>query len=351
MSSYATYTSLALLGAISADLNGDGLLDLLAFNFPADDIPSDGTFVVFFGQPDGGLGAPVSYPGGIPRGIGDLNGDGYPDVVAGTFGQGAGTYGQGGGAQVFLNDGAGGLVLSGTVTTAGEVISVGIGDLNADGLADLALGESSSGGIVSAEVAFGNGLGGFSAPVALPNLGYPLVVADLNQDGFPDIAAATSDDSQLAVLLNQGDGGFRTSLYAATVAAIAVLPTSGHSPDLVLSGGQGVQVLKNSGDGTFVIGPKLQAPGGFYLAIGDFNGDCFPDVATSFASDCTNWEASVLYGDGDGGFAPAVSLRGIGFVGFLAALGPVENPRALATDTAGGCFDAGIIVYGDASKP
>jgi hypothetical protein len=187
-------------------------------------------------------------------------------------------------------------------------------------------------------------------------------VADLNQDGLADIAANTSDGSQLAVLLNQGDGGFRTALYATSaLGTMALMPNAGTGPDLVLSDtgysngglnfGGGVQILTNVGDGTFAIGPNMQVPGGQFVAIGDFNGDCIPDIATSSSTTCADWQASVLYGDGDGGFAPAVSLPAIGYVGSLAALGPVEDPRALAADTGGGCINAGVVVYGDASEP
>jgi len=348
MESYATYGPESEGFLASADLNGDGMLDLLALN--------DGTLDIFFGQPDGGLGAPFTYPGGGPFGVGDLNGDGYPDVAM-SFIEGGVVFP----VQIYLNDGGGGLLPSGFVDAAQFVVGIGIGDLNDDGFADLVLAEGGfDGGLLlssTAEVAFGNGLGGFTAPVALPGLGFPLVVADLNQDGLADIAANTSDGSQLAVLINQGDGGFRTTLYPTSALGegnIALLPHAGGPPDLVLGDtgfdnagidfGGGIQVLENLGDGTFAIGPNLQAPGGTYLAIGDFNGDCIPDIATSGVG------ASVLYGDGDGGFAPAVKLQADGSAGTLAVLGPVENPRALAGET-DGYIAAGIIVYGDASQP
>jgi len=355
LGSYATYTSLPLVDLSSADLNGDGMLDLVAFNFPADDLASDASFVVFFGQPDGGLGAPVSYAGGFPRCIGDLNGDGHPDVVVENF--------DNVGVQIFLNDGAGGLVLSGAAMSSEYVIGCGIGDINGDGLADLVFAEEGPGTHSSAELALGNGLGDFSSPTPL-NLGYPLVVADLDQNGISDIVGNTSDGTQLAVLLNEGEGDFRTKLYAnPAISDIALLFKTGAAPDLVLgqngylqSGALvsdgGVQVLENSGDGTFLIGAALQVQGGEIVAIGDFNGDCIPDIATSSpGTGCASWQASVLYGKGDGGFAPAVSLQAIGFVGSLAALGPVENPRALAADTGRGCIAPGIVVYGDASRP
>jgi len=53
----------------------------------------------------------------------------------------------------------------------------------------------------------------------------------------------------------------------------------------------------------------------------------------------------VLYGDGQGGFEPAVSLQATSQTpGFLAVLGPVDSPRALAVGS------TGLTVYGDASQ-
>ena len=53
----------------------------------------------------------------------------------------------------------------------------------------------------------------------------------------------------------------------------------------------------------------------------------------------------MLYGDGQGGFAPAVSLQATSQTpGFMAVLGPVDSPRALAVGS------TGLTVYGDASE-
>jgi hypothetical protein len=172
--------------------------------------------------------------------------------------------------------------------------------------------------------------------------------------------ANTSDDSQLAVLINQGDGGFITTLYPTPVTAqIMLLPRMGMAPDLILgealTGLQfelsgTVQILKNSGAGSFSIGPSYTAPGAMYLAVGDFNGDCIPDIATSIFWNCEMLDGgiSVLYGDGEGGFAPPVTLQAKGQApAALAVLGPVGSPRALAVTDACG---AGITVHGDASE-
>jgi len=89
---------------------------------------------------------------------------------------------------------------------------------------------------------------------------------------------------------------------------------------------------------------------GIWLGVGDFNGDCIPDIATSYSTEEAGQlvgHLTVLSGEGDGGFEPPVSLQATEGATGLAALGPVANPRALA---AGNQNVGGVIVYGDASE-
>jgi hypothetical protein len=345
----AMYTSLAFTQIASRDLNGDGVLDLVATR--SADFPPGVGFDVFFGQADGGLSLPTSYAGsdGYALAVGDLNGDGWPDVVV--------SYG----AEVvlFMNDGTGKLKLSAELAASEQVFDVGIGDINADGYADLALAEF--GREPSVELILGEGAGTFLAPVTLPKLVGAdlggLVVGDLNQDGLSDIVLSIAGGtSQLAVFISQGDGGFSLSLYPTPVwGGMALLPEANAAPDLLLAGFPfasvgTVQVLKNSGYGTFSIGPSYATPGGSALTVGDFNGDCIPDIATSNAENCEQviWGISVLYGESDGGFEPAESLQYAGTApGELAALGPVGGRNSLAV---GDLCGAGVTVYSGASK-
>ena len=330
----------------SADLNGDGLLDLLAYGGSA------GFLDVYFGEPDGGLSVAAAYPQTWSLAVGDLNGDGYPDVVA-----------YGAGVDIYLNDGGGRLFLAGTIAPRHELAqsagnSIAIGDLNGDGLPDLVLGEewwtSSNPEVVGAEVAFGTGSGAFSTPVSFPGITYPLLIGDLNQDGLADIVAATTDGGyaggQLAVLLNQGDGGFRMSVYPPSPLQLAFLTNLTGPPDLVASTLVfGMLVFKNQGDGTFAA--EQTDVSGSVFTIGDFNGDCVPDIATS-ADGCAAG-ASIFFGDGDGGFGPAVGLATLSPAEALSTLGPVGSPRALVTSKyrcPGDLGNAGLVVYGNASQ-
>jgi len=370
MTSQATYTSSGFSSLASADLNGDGLLDLVAGYVPPPTgyvPPTSNDFVVFLSQADGGLSPPVSYAlsgsfGGAVA-IGDLNGDGQPDVAV-SYADFVG---------IFLNDGKGTLTEGAKLGARnGLVVGIAIGDINADGFVDLIATEFSSGlGLTSAEVFYGQGHGIFAAAVALPGVGGTLlgnpVIGDLNLDGLPDIAAASSGDYanlHLVVLLSQGDGGFQSTAYETPLLGqLILLPRAAGAPDLAIANpnvplGDGgfpespgtIRLLVNSGDGRFSIGPSYPVPGGEFLTLGDFNGDCIPDIATS-ACGATAFGSglSVLYGDTDGGFEAPVSLQTPAEIcpAGLAVLGAVESPRALASADLGA---GGVTVYGNASR-
>ena len=123
-------------GIVSADFNGDGKPDLVTVN-------ADGnanSVTVLFGNGLGGFSAGNSYSVGpvntqpMAVAVGDLNGDGRPDIVTANFGPGT--------ISVLINNGSGGFGSPQTLQIPGPNNHLGPGtikmaDFNGDGKLDL----------------------------------------------------------------------------------------------------------------------------------------------------------------------------------------------------------------------
>ncbi len=224
--------------------------------------------------------------------IGDLNRDGLPDLAVAA-----------GSVDVLIAEGEG-VFRRATHYWAGAAPTwVEIGDLNNDEKADLIVVNLQSN---SVSILPGNGDGTFGPGSDLlagpaPNR---VAVGDLNGDGYLDLALANSVG--LGVLLGRGDGTFGTRIdypmrSAASSVAIGDLNGDGR-PDLAvaLEAGNAVAVLIGNGDGTF--GARVDYPshpGPWAVAIGDVNGDGRLDLAV------TGWDfgaVSIYPGRGDGSF-------------------------------------------------
>jgi hypothetical protein len=192
-------------GLALVDVNGDGALDLLTVNNDDNDV------AVLLGDGKGGFrpapGSPFAVgPSPYPLAVGDVNGDGRPDIITPSSKPGERT------VTVLLGDGRGGFkpAPGSPVATAGQAYFVALGDVNGDGRPDLVVAHNDDGRVT---VLLGDGRGGFrpapSSPVDLGSRAWGVVVADVNRDGKPDLVAATGD--AVRVLLGDGRGSFRAA--------------------------------------------------------------------------------------------------------------------------------------------
>jgi FG-GAP-like repeat/FG-GAP repeat len=255
---------------VTGDFNGDGNLDLVAFdNSPGGGDPPTWYYSVLLGNGDGTFQPPVLYQQGYAnrRGaamvvVGDFNNDGkldfaedFSDVMF--LGNGDGTFG----APIPLGQGASYPVSA---------------DFNGDGNLDIAVG--------GLALLFGNGDGSFQAPVFPQNLQdfTPLFTADLNKDGKPDlILASPSGSSQVA--LGNGDGTFALlPPVFPQVIAIGDLNGDGRLDAVARPDTNSFQLEAMLGNGDSTFGSPLPVPAATdayqEVLIADMNGDGLPDL-------------------------------------------------------------------------
>jgi len=186
----STYAGLGL-----ADFNKDGRLDIVT--------AGGGLVSVLLGNGDGtfpfdGNDFPVA-SGTLIRSlaVGDLNGDGAPDVVA--------TDSSGATLNVLLGKGDGTLLAAKPFPCDLSPTDVKIADLNLDGLPDI-VATNDYGPVTAGIVAVlaGKGDGTFAPYVAFGTGKGPRAVsiADLNGDTLPDLVVANKNDAVVSVLLN-----------------------------------------------------------------------------------------------------------------------------------------------------
>lgn len=147
-----------------------------------------------------------------------------------------------------------------------------------------------------------------------------IIEADFNGDHIPDLATVNNSSNTVSILINNGDGTFRAHTEYATgpgpVRIAAVDLNKDGKMDLVVANSQAdaahsVSILIGNGDGTFQTHRDVPgAPNANSIAVGDFNHDGNPDIATS-----SNSPVNAIYvslGDGKGGFTAQKMTTGFG---------------------------------------
>ncbi len=307
-----TVGALTLTSLAAGDFNGDGRLDLAVTGqgpTPAGSTTlAPGTVSVLLGNGDGTFQAAQAFT--VPRSpaalaVGDFNGDGWPDLAVtapGATGTATGT------ASVLLGNGDGSFGAAASYGIGVSPQGVALGDLNGDGRPDLVVANDVNNTSASVSVLLGNGDGSFQAGVAYGVGADPkaVAVADLNGDGRLDLITADAAPRTVSVLLGNGDGSFQPGHDFTTgenPIAVAVADFNGDGrPDLATADNfsNAVSVLPGVGDGTFQV-PTVYVGGAGPRAVaaGDFNGDGHADLVTADNGTST---ATVYLGKGDGSF-------------------------------------------------
>jgi hypothetical protein len=297
----------------TGDFNKDGKLDLV--------VSTGGTALIYLGNGDGTFSPGVGYTTINTDGfvtVSDLDGDGNPDIYIGEanggfyFGDDINL------SYALMGNGDG--TFSGAPTIPGSYTGTNLGDVNGDGQPDLITPtiDAFSNRLAVFTVQLGTAKGSFN-PVSTITLPSTIVVNGFN--GPTTLSTTGAITSSFAVGDLNGDG---KADLAFVVQALPTVPTSGLStqfPSPI------VFVALSNGDGTFAtpvpfVFPQIAPASGFDISltadslhIGDFNHDghndlafTFNEIAGSSAPVPTPYNTGyvVLPGIGDGTFAAPI---------------------------------------------
>lgn len=247
----------------------------------------------------------------VPTGLGpsapiaqDVDGDAIPDLVVTNRGDG----------DISILHGAGDGTFPSTRrvavgTNLERVVAADFDGVNGIDLAGTVPGIFPNSDLI---VLLSDGAGGFATPVAyaLGGAARVLAVADLDRRNGPDVVIGFVFDSELVVLRNQGNGTFLLSRLPSVWYPLALTTADldgRDGPDVLVLGISDnsytapLGVLFNDGLGG-LSAPRVQVVGGdpYAVAVGDIDGLPGTDVAiTKSRTD----EVGVLYNAGDGTFS------------------------------------------------
>jgi hypothetical protein len=275
----------------AGDLNGDTNPDLVVSHESISS--SQHELAVLLGNGTGGFGPQiqVSLVNGFQNrtnsvAIGDVNGDGKPDLATASSTFNA--------VIVFFGDGTGHFNSSKSFDSGGIFPTyILLRDLNGDSKSDLIVANNSSpsgGGNIATFL--GDNAGNFSAAKAFAVGSGPISMAvrDFNGDNQPDVAVINSTSGNMSVLLGDGAGNFSAAVNYSVGSTLSAVVAGDFNADgrldlATLTPGGTVVIFRGDGAGSFSPVAHFPATGptnsldGSALTLGDFNGDGRPDLA------------------------------------------------------------------------
>jgi len=310
------------------DLDGDGLKDVIVANGKENKVSwIRQVRLGVFEEED--IGGPVAGPAHIE--VADLRGTGHLDVLVASMGVIPPDNDKIGSVVVLENDGTNHFTNHVLLDNVARVTYVKAAHLTQSGRLDLVVGQF---GYTEGEIRWMENLGGgeFKSHQLLDLPGtIHAPVADLDGDGKMDIVALVSHGSQeVHAFMNDGAGNFRDRVlygstnkdYGSSGLTLADVNQDGR-PDIVYTNGDGfdyatpgarpwhgVQWLENRGGGKFIFHRVGDFPGAYSPVVTDLKGDGHQDIVScSGFNDWNDKDAVSLMAfenDGHDNFTPRI---------------------------------------------
>jgi Ca2+-binding RTX toxin-like protein len=277
--------------------------------------------LVYPNRSDGTFGAPAKRP--LPgectkTAVGDLNGDGTPDVVVSTEAANS--------LLVFTGRHDGTLRDPSRYPLPGASL-IATGDFNGDGNADVATAERESNQLT---IFRGDGSARLipEPSISIPDSSSDIAVADFNQDGIDDLAVVSWNSRSLKVVLGTKRGAPRPmpdeplGLRPYSVAAGDLV--GGPAPELITGANRhsAIRILRGNSAGDFSTVATLPVEGRAEdLALADMNRDGRLDVVAP-----NQWVVSTYFGRRRGGVTKPTMYTS----GHLLEVGHFIEPDSIA---------------------
>ncbi|RKY94893.1 MAG: hypothetical protein DRQ01_01235 [Ignavibacteriae bacterium] len=274
-------------GLVVLDSDGDGFTDIVTAN------RDDSNVSILINNRDGTFALPLNFDasgnGETAAASADVNGDGIMDIFIGTINSDK--------IHLWLGDGNGGFTFSDEVLVGNAPWMITAGDVNNDGIPDVV---SANSGSASLSVVLCDSLGILSSPVNYPTGLFPIAIdlGDIDGDGDLDVVSSNYSGADFTMYENDGAGNYinRRNFAANSAGSCAVLHDRDNDGDMDMTGIDELEDLLilfiNDPFVNVEEGDKL--PNEFYLSQNHPN-PFNPSTKISWQSPVSSWQTLKVY--------------------------------------------------------
>ncbi len=312
------------------DLNNDGYDDIVFSNYYNGSSRNTNSYI-YWGNGTGSYTAKTELEthGAVGNSVVDLNDDGYMDIVfSNRYNDSSGYIN----SYIYWGDATASYSTRTNVPTSGSLCNA-VGDLNSDGYLDIVFSNHYDGTTaLNAYIYWGNATASYTTKSEIPvKGGYAISLCDLNDDNYVDIvfsnSSETSTVTESTICWGDASASYNTTTPLATMSAIgnSVVDLNGDGyMDIIYSNSSnGSTNHVNSyiywGDATasYNAMTELATVGASGNSVADLNGDGYMDIVFSNTRDGNNWiiNSYIYWGDATASYSLKTELSTIGAIG------------------------------------